>query len=70
LNNDDFFAGYELQIFEGFRLNSALDYTVHLHNKNAVQFSYIWDAYHTGGHHDNFEMAAHILKISLLYGLK
>lgn len=70
LNSDDFFAGYELQIFEGFRLISALDYTVHLHHKNAVQFSYIWDAYRTGGHHDNFEMAAHILKFSLLYGLK
>ena len=70
LNDDDFFAGYELQLFKGFRLNSALDYTVYLHNKNAIQFSYIWDAYRTGGHHDNFEMSAHILKLSLLFGLK
>ena len=70
LNNDDFFAGYELQIFKGFRLNSALDYTVFLHNKNAIQFSYIWDAYRTGGHDDNFEMAAHIFICSLLFGLK
>ena len=70
LNDDDFFAGYELQLFKGFRLNSALDYTVFLHNKNALQFSYIWDAYRTGGHHDNFEMAAHIFKLSLLFSLK
>ncbi len=70
LNDDDFFAGYDLQLFKGFRLNSALNYTVYLHNKNAFQFSYIWDAYSTGGHHDNFEMTAHILKFSLLFGLK
>lgn len=70
LNEDDFFEGYEMQIFKGFRLNSALNYTLFLHNKNAIQFSYIWDAYSTGGHHNNLEMAAHILKISLLFGLK
>jgi len=70
LNDDDFFRGYEWQLFKGFRLNTALDYTVFLHNKNAIQLSYIWDAYGTGGHHDNFEMAAHILKLSLLFGLK
>jgi hypothetical protein len=60
----------ELQIFKGFRLNSALDYTIFLRNKNAVQLSYLWDAYRTGGHHDNFEMAAHTLNFSLLFGLK
>lgn len=70
INDDDFFAGYKLQLFKGFRLNSALDYTVFLHNGNAIQFSYIWDAYRTAGHHNNFEMAAHILKLSLLFGLK
>lgn len=70
LNDDDFFAGYEFRIFKGFRLNSALDYIIYLRNKNAIQFSYIWDAYRTSGHHDNFEMAAHILKFSLLFSLK
>jgi hypothetical protein len=70
LNEDDFFAGYEFRVFKGFRLNSALDYTIYLHNENAVQFSYIFDAYRTGGHHDNFEMSAHVLKLSLLFALK
>ncbi|HKL39286.1 MAG TPA: hypothetical protein VJ894_01340, partial [Cryomorphaceae bacterium] len=70
LNEDDFFADYEFRVFKGFRLNSSLDYTIYLQNKNAVQFSYVWDAYRTGGHHDNFEMAAHILKVTLLFGLK
>jgi hypothetical protein len=70
LNKDDFFAGYIFRIFEGFRLNSALDYTVFLRHKNAIQFSYLWDAYKTGGHHDNFEMATHLFKFSLLFRLK
>ncbi|HKK88502.1 MAG TPA: hypothetical protein VJ917_06605 [Saprospiraceae bacterium] len=70
LNNDDFFAGYEWQLFKGFRLDSALDYTVFLYNKNALQVSYSWDAYRTAGHHDNFEMTAHILNLSLLFGLQ
>jgi len=70
LHEDDFFAGYNFRIFQGFRVRSALDYTISLQNKNAIQFSYLWDAYRTGGHHDNFEMAAHIFKCSLLYSLK
>lgn len=70
INRDDFFADYELKVFRGFRLNSALDYTVFLDNTNAVQFSYLWDAYKTGGHHDNFEMVSHTLKCSLLFNLR
>lgn len=70
INEDDFFADYEFSVFTGFRLNSALDYTIFLHNKNAIQLSYLWDAYRTGGHHDNFQMATHTLKCSLLFGLR
>jgi len=33
---------------------------------NAIQLSYMWDAYSTGGHHDNFEMAAHILNFPFI----
>ena len=70
INEDDFFVDYEWMLFRGFRLNSALDYTFFLKNGNAVQFSYLWDAYRTAGHHDNFEMATHILKCSLLFSLR
>lgn len=70
LNKDEFFAGYTLNAFSGFRLRTALDYTVYLQNNNAIQLSYIWDAYKTGGQDDHFEMAVHILKVSLLFGLK
>lgn len=70
LNEDNLFDQYEFQIFSGYRINSKLDYTFWLSNKNAIQFSYLWDAYRTGGNHDEFEMAAHIVKFSLLYNLK
>lgn len=69
INEDDFFAGYEFMIFRGIRFNSALDYTYFINEENAIQFSYIWDAFRTSGHHDNFEMSSHILKFSLLYGI-
>lgn len=66
---NDFFSDYELNIFRGFRINTALDYTVFLSNKNAIQISYLWDAFRTGGNHNNFEMATHTLNFSLLYNL-
>lgn len=66
----NFFSDYELNIFRGFRLNTGLDYTVFLKNGNAVQISYLWDAFRTGGHHDNFQMATHTLNFSLLYSLR
>lgn len=70
INEDDFFEDYEFNIFKGYRLSSALDYTFFLQNKNAILFSYLWDAYSTGGHHDNFQMVIHTLKCSLLFGLR
>lgn len=70
LNRDDFFLGYEFHVFKGFRMNSAVDYTIFLHNKNAIQFSYMWDTLSTGGNHDNFQVINHTLKFSLLFSLK
>ncbi|MBR9861459.1 hypothetical protein GYB22_12095 [bacterium] len=70
INTDEFFADYELKIFKGFRINTVLDYTYHLHNNNAVRISYLWDAFKTAGYEDNFEMANHIIKCSLLFSLR
>jgi hypothetical protein len=70
INSDEFFADYDLSVFSGLRLQSALDYTMFLKNKNGLQFSYLWDALRTGGHHNNFEMAQHTLSCSLLFNLK
>lgn len=70
LNSDEFFDDYQLEIFSGFRLASAIDYTFFLKNYNAVQVSYLWDAYHTGREEGEFEMATHTLACSILFNLK
>lgn len=67
LNDAKLFDDYEYKIFSGFRASSSLDYTCYLKNKNAIRFSYVWDAYSTGGDLDKFEMAHHILKFTLLF---
>ncbi|MFK7908364.1 MAG: hypothetical protein AB8B69_24755 [Chitinophagales bacterium] len=67
LNGEETFDGYEFKILSGFRASSRVDYTRYLKNKNAVQFSYVWDAYSTGGDLDKFEMAHHTLRFTLLF---
>jgi len=67
LNESTLFDGYEFKAFSGFRASTGLDYTRYLKNKNAIQISYIWDAYQTGGNLDKFEMANHIFKFTLLF---
>lgn len=69
VNDPTFYDGYSYNMFSGFRMNTALDYTIHLKNQNAVQFSYEWDAYTTGNKdsRNSFELARHILKVSLLF---
>ncbi|WP_273567591.1 hypothetical protein [Maribacter halichondriae] len=71
LNDSRLFDGYEFKVFSGFRMSSSLDYTLHSRkNKNAVQISYVWDAYKTGGNLDKFEMAQHALRFTLLFNTK
>lgn len=60
------FDNYKFNIFSGVRLGSQINYTSYLKNKNAVQLSYIWDAYSTKGF-DKFQMANHAIKIALLF---
>ncbi len=67
LNKIDIFDDYKFKIFSGFRASTKLDYTHYLKNKNAIQLSYIWDTYATGGSSDKFEMAHHILKLTLFF---
>lgn len=66
-DQNDLYYGYEFKIFSGFRMSTSLDYTISLKNRNAIQFSYLWDAYKTGGDLDKFEMAHHIFKLSYLF---
>jgi hypothetical protein len=67
LNDPNIFDGYQFKLFSGFRMSSALDYTIHLKNKNKIQLSYLWDAYKTGGNLDKFEMANHTFRVTLLF---
>jgi len=69
LNRENINDGYVFRLFSGYRINSTMDYNHRLKNGNVVQLSYWWDSYSTGGT-DNFEMAAHLLKLSLLFNLK
>ena len=67
LNNLSLFDDYSFDMFSGFRIKTALDYTVTLANKNKIQLSYMWDAYKTGGDFDKLEFASHIFKLSFLF---
>lgn len=66
LNNGKLLSGYELYS-GGFRMGTSLDYTTYLKNKNAIQLSYVWDAYQTGSKFDKLELASHSFKISLMF---
>ena len=71
LNDLNVFDGYQFKVFSGFRVSSSLDYTLYSRKTtNAVQISYIWDAYKTGGGFDKFEMAQHAIRLTLLFNTK
>ena len=69
-NDENLQSALDLKVFSGFRVKSALAYTVYLKNKNAIQFSYEWEAYNTGDDGKQFEMAHRTLKFSLLFNTK
>lgn len=68
-NDYNYFDSHEFQIFQGYRLNTSLDYFIYLKNNNAFRISYIWDAYHTGKDYEKLEMAKHHIMLSFLFGL-
>lgn len=67
LNDTKLFDGYQFKVLSGLRMGSALDYSIYLQNKNQIQFSYLWDAYKTGGDLDKFEMAHHTIRVAFLF---
>ena len=64
------FENYSFRVFNGFRINSRVDYEWHLNNKNRIAVSYLWDAYRTGKHFEHFQMAQHLFQFSLIFNLK
>ncbi len=69
INESPLFVDYEHSFFEGFRLNSALRYTIFLDSGHALRFAYIWDAYSTNEEESTLEMANHLFNISVLFKL-
>lgn len=69
LNTTPLFKGYEAKAFSGIRFCSELAYTRQMQNGNMYRVSYIWDAYAVGKDFNRFEMANHILELSLLFHL-
>lgn len=70
LNQPKLYDGYQFLMFSGFRMGTAIDYTIQLKSNNAIRFSYVWDAYKTGGDLDQFQMASHVLKFTLMFKTK
>ena len=64
------FDDYHFSAFSGFRINTAFDYTTYLKNGNGIKWSYLWDAYKTGGNLSKFEMSHHIIQVALLFKVK
>jgi hypothetical protein len=67
INKPKFFDEYQFSVFSGFRMGTSIDYTISLKSSNAIRFSYVWDAYKTGGDLDQYQMASHVLKFTLLF---
>jgi len=71
LDEPQVFDDYQFKVFQGFRMSSSLDYTLHSRKTtNAVQISYVWDALTTGGETNTFEMAQQGLRFTLLFNTK
>jgi hypothetical protein len=69
-NHTELFYDYRYRWLSGYRMSSSLEYNLYYTNGNIIRLSYLWDAYHTGGSTDRFQMAHHYLQASLLFRLK
>jgi len=69
INEQPLFADYENSLFQGFRMSSALRYTIFLDSGHALRFGYIWDAYTTGEEEAKLEMANHLFNVAVLFKL-
>lgn len=72
VNDPQVFGDYDLRVFSGMRFSSELNYTLHLTGarNNAVRISYLWDALSTPRDPHAFNMARHVVRLTLLYNTK
>ncbi|MFN4000396.1 hypothetical protein [Algoriphagus sp.] len=60
-----FFASHSWSL-NGWRLGSRLEYSVIRPSGNGMKFSYVWDAAHAPGKFENFQMASHSIRYTLI----
>jgi len=70
INNFKPFDGYHFNTFTGMRFGSKLIYTKFLKNKNAIRWTYQFDAYSSGGNVNAFGMSHNTLSFALLFNTK
>ena len=66
LNKNKILDGYQFSM-TGQRYSTVLEYTIYRPNKNAIRWSYQWDAYKANGSFASLEMAQHSLKFAFLF---
>lgn len=66
-NKPNIFYNYQFNTFSGYRLNTALEYSVFLSNGNAIRYSWNWDAFQSGEKFNRLEMAQHAFQVSFLF---
>ncbi len=66
-NKPDIFYNYRFNAFSGYRLNTALEYSIFLSNGNAIRYSWIWEALQTGEEFNRFEMGFNAIQVAFLF---
>ena len=66
-NKPNILYNYKFNTFSGYRLNTALEYSIFLSNGNAIRYSWNWDAFQSGEKFNRLEMAHHAFQVSFLF---
>lgn len=66
-NQPNIFYNYQFNTFSGYRLNTALEYSIFLSNGNAIRYSWNWDAFQSGEKFNRLEMAQNAFQVSFLF---
>ncbi|AZQ62745.1 hypothetical protein EI427_11025 [Flammeovirga pectinis] len=70
VNKPKFFDDYVFKAFSGYRMNLGIDYTTYFKNNNAIEISYLWTGYKTGGDLDQYAMSSQVFKMAFLFNTK
>lgn len=66
-NKPNILYNYNFNAFSGYRLNTALEYSIFLNNGNAFRYSWNWDALRSGEVFNRFEMGHHAFQLAFLF---